>query len=59
MPVHLNYFTIGYINNVLSLKNINTINIDHKIKIHSLIKSLFSLILLTSIQKIYLNQLDR
>jgi 2-polyprenyl-3-methyl-5-hydroxy-6-metoxy-1,4-benzoquinol methylase len=40
MPVHLNYFTIQYMYNFLSSRNVQIAHVDHTIKVHSLIQGL-------------------
>ena len=42
MPVHLNYFTMEYIDKFLSFRNLQLVHADHTIKIHSLIQGLIS-----------------
>ena len=44
MPVHLNYFTMEYIEKFLSLRNLQLVHADHTFKIHSLIQGLISFI---------------
>ena len=42
MPTHLNYFTMRYIEQILSKRNIVIERADHTIKIHSLVQGLVS-----------------
>ncbi len=42
MPVHLNYFTVRYIFNFMSSRNVQVVHVDHTIKIQSLIQGLAS-----------------
>ena len=42
MSTHLNYFTTGYVNRLLSTRNLTIERVDHTVKLHSLVQGLIS-----------------